>query len=93
MSSDPLGTVAVIGSVSYGPLDPQRLRALLTSETPLEGGERARLRQAAMDSDPNLLASLAIALGITLPELSGRMQRRIGARLEEINPWMRGDLF
>jgi hypothetical protein len=93
MFSDPLGVVAAIGSVSYGPLEPQRLRALLTSEAPLERGESARLRQAAMDSDPNLLASLALTLGITLPELSRRLQRRIGARLEEVNPWMRGDLF
>jgi len=93
MRSDPLEIVAAIGSVSYGRLAPERLRALLLSEAACEGGERARLRQAAMESDPNTLAALAIALGLTLQRLSARFEGLIGEKIEDINPWMRGELF
>ena len=69
------------------------MRALLTSETPADAGERARLRQAGAEADPNTLAALASALGMTLQDLSTRFERLTGERLEEANSWMRGALF
>jgi hypothetical protein len=92
-ASDPLEIVAAIGSVSYGRLTPQRLRALLSSEAPIDAAEKARLRQAATEADPNALAALALSLGMTLPGLSARFERLIGDRLEEANSWMRGELY
>ncbi|HMK89247.1 MAG TPA: hypothetical protein VK446_06395 [Methylocystis sp.] len=93
MTFNPLEIVAAFGSVSYGPLSPERLRALLLGEAAPEAGETARLRQAGAESDPNTLAALALSLGLTLAGLSARFEQLTGARLEEANPWMRGELY
>lgn len=93
MPSDPLALAAAFGSVSYGAIQPERLRALLLGEAAPEAGEKARLRQAAAETDPNTLAALALALGLTSSGLCGRFEQLIGEKPEEINPWLRGDLF
>jgi hypothetical protein len=84
MLSDPLDIIAAISGVSYGRLAPERLRALLTSETPVDAGERARLRQAGAKADPDMLVPRASALGMTLQDLSARFERLTGERLEEL---------
>jgi hypothetical protein len=93
MRGHPLHVVAATGSVSYGCLAPERLDAPLFGGAAPEEGDRARLRQAAMEADPNVLAALALSQGLTLLELSARFEQLIGAPLQEVNAWMRGESF
>ncbi|MFG1270533.1 hypothetical protein V5F40_21525 [Xanthobacter sp. DSM 14520] len=83
-----LESVAAYGSVSYGLLAPERLRAVLLGDV-ASPAERVQIHQALTETPPYRLATLARELAISSADLDRRVEQLFGHRLEETTPWTR----
>jgi len=84
-----LETAAAHGSVSYGDLPAQRLRAILLGEEPRQG-ELSRVFQALSETPLYRLATLAKEIGVPLDALNARFIGLFGVALEDAQQWKHG---
>ncbi len=76
-----LNAYARHGSCSYGPLAPERLRAILLGEPIVEPGDLARVEQALLETHRALAPRLAAELSLTVEALDARAVALVGLPL------------
>jgi len=84
-----LESAAAHGSVSYGSLASERLRAILLGDEPTQA-EFARVHQALTETPAFRLATLAREIGISFAELEKRFGELTGASLLQEQQWTPG---
>ena len=84
-----LESVAAYGSVSYGTISPERMKAVLLGAVPSEA-EGVRVHQALSETPLYRVCTLAKELGLSFTELDARAQALFGQSLEQMNRWTPG---
>lgn len=84
-----LESTAAHGSVSYGEIASERLRAILLGEEPAQD-EFARVHQALTETPSFRLATLAREIGVSFAALEARFQELTGKPLLQEQQWTSG---